>query len=282
MADARSLTLAFMSTHAADAARVLETLPVAQATALVAELPARVSAPALAAMLPPAAARILAGLSDDQALAVLTAAGTQVAVAILRHVAEVARERLVAGLPTASALASRVLLGFPEDAIGAWADPEVVALPPTTRVDAALQRMRQGRESSLENILIVDTQRHIRGAVSVEALLRAPETVSIATLMRAPAATLSAMMPVTAAAGLEVWSRTSMLPVVDRDERLIGVLHRLTVTRALRDRTRQASTEHTGSLAGALASSYWSVVSGLAGATMALLPAVKRVLPEDS
>ena len=56
MAEAGTLTLAFVSSHPVEAARVLEGLPGADAAALFASLPARAAAPALAAMLPAAAA----------------------------------------------------------------------------------------------------------------------------------------------------------------------------------------------------------------------------------
>src|SRR5262245_38461940 len=144
MADTQALTLAYLADHPAEAARVVETLSVADAAALFAAIPARTGAPVLTAMLTTAAARTLGALADEQVLALLTAAGTQTAVALLRHVSDPRRTRLIAGLPTVSALASRMLLGFPEDAVGAWSDPEVVALAPGTSAAHALQRVRQG------------------------------------------------------------------------------------------------------------------------------------------
>lgn len=281
MANPQVLTQAFIVGHPAEAARVMEELPVADASALFAEIPARIGAPVLSAMLPPAAARVLRALTEAQILALLTAAGTQTAVSMLRHMPDPARSRLIVGLPTVSALASRVLLGFPEDSIGAWIDPEVIALPPGTRVAEALERIRHGQETEIERIMVVDAERRLTGEVTLEALLHASEMVTIATLMRPTIATLAAMMPIAAAAELTSWERTSMLPVVDHDGHLIGVLRQSVVVRALHDRTRQAHTGSAESAAGILGSSYWGVISGLAGATLALLPQVERVLPED-
>ena len=281
MADPPALTLAFLADHPAEAARVVEPLPVADACALFAEIPARIGAPVLTAMLTTAAARLLGALADAHVLALLTAAGTQSAVALLRHIPDPRRTRLIAGLPTASALASRALLGFPEDAVGAWSDPEVVASAPATSATHALQRVREGHESGVERILVVDGERKLIGEVSLAALLHAPESATVATLMTPAAATLSAMMPIAAATTLRAWEHASTLPVVDREQRLIGVLHRAALSRAMRERTRELQADTASSVTGLLASGYWNVISGLAGATLALLPAVDRVLPED-
>ena len=51
MAEAQALTLAFLADHPAEAARVVETLAVSDAAALFAEIPARVGAHVLTAML---------------------------------------------------------------------------------------------------------------------------------------------------------------------------------------------------------------------------------------
>ena len=57
MARTRELSLAFAETHPSDAARVLEHLPVTDATAFLTLLPARLGAPVLRHMLPTSAAR---------------------------------------------------------------------------------------------------------------------------------------------------------------------------------------------------------------------------------
>jgi len=281
MAEAHSLTAAFLADHPPEAARVVETLPVADAAAFFAEIPARIGAPVLTAMLTTAAARILTALDDAQVLALLTHAGTQTAVALLRHVPDPRRTRLIGGLPTVAAIASRVLLGFPEDAVGAWADPEVIALAPITSATQALQRVRQGQETGVERILVVDAERKLLGDVSLEALLHAPESMAVAALMQATTTALAAMMPIAAAGALRAWEHGSALPVVDRDGRLIGVLHRSALARAMRERATHLQADGARSVTGLLAGRYWNVIAALAGAAVTMLPAVDRVRPED-
>ena len=281
MADPQALTLAFLADHPAEAARVVEALPVADAAALFAEIPARIGAPMLSAMLTTAAARMLGVLADRQTLALLTAAGTQTAVALLRHVPEPRRTHLIDGLPTGAAMASRVLLGFPEDAVGAWSDSEVIALAPGISAAQALQRVRDGHESGVDRILVVDQARKLLGEVPLEALLHAPESATVVALMRPITSTLPAMMPIAAASTLRAWEHGSTLPVIDREAHLIGVLRRSTLSRAMRQRAAHLQDNAAQSVTTVIAQGYWNVIAGLTAAAVTLLPAVDRIFPED-
>src|SRR5690606_12241557 len=140
MAEAENVTLAFLDAHPAEAARVIEALPSAEAAALFATISPKLGAPVLGAMLPPAAARILTRLDEAQALALLSAASTQAVVGVLRHVPEPQRTRLLRSLPPAAGVATQLLLGFPDDAVGAWTDPDVVTLAATASAAEALAR----------------------------------------------------------------------------------------------------------------------------------------------
>src|SRR5712664_394986 len=158
MAEPEVLTLTYIAAHPGEAARVLERIPGPDAAALFATVPARAGSPVLTAMLPSAAARVLGSLNDEPALALLAAAGVQAAVTVLRYVPEPRRSRLLEGLPTATAVASRILLGYPDDSVGAWADPDIIALAPETRVSDALARVRNGDEKNVEQVDAVDNE----------------------------------------------------------------------------------------------------------------------------
>lgn len=282
MADSRNLALAFVRTHATEAARVLESLPTQDASAMFAAIPPDSGAAAMAAMLPPAAARVLTGMPEHDASALLNATSHQSAVAILRHVPATMRARLLAGMPPAAALAAQMLLGFPDDTVGAWMDSSVVAVPASFDVQAALAHLRTAPDSELDHLFVVDAEQHLHGRIGLHALLRADERAMLSGLIRPVATTLSVMMPIASARTSSLWDRSQALPVIDRDKRLIGVLRRVTLAQALRSRNRGATeAPGTGSVAGALAGSYWEIVSGLSTASLGLLPAVKRVQPEE-
>lgn len=272
MADADTLTLAYVSGHPADAARVLESRAPIEAAAVVSGLPARAAAPALTAMLPPAAARVITAVSDHVALSVLTAAGAQAAVAILRHVPEPRRTRLVNGLPTATAVAARLLLGYPEDSVGAWADPQVITLNARLPAGEAFARVRSEPESSLEAVYVVGEDQRLLGVVDLATLVRSPDWRALEVIMERPAATLPAVMPLSAAASHPAWARVGELPVVARGERLVGALRHSVLREALGQERGAPEEAEDESLAGFAAGGYWAAVSAVIRAFIALLP----------
>lgn len=271
-----TLSLAYMRGHPAQAARVLEALPAEAAAALFARVPARTGSAVLAAMLPQAGARCVETLDDTRALELLTPMGTQPTVALLRHLPEVRRGALIAGLPTATALASKLLLGYSDDTLGAWADPDVVTLGAQTRVADALERMR--RTHTRYPLLLVADYRHcLTGMIALTDLLQAPAGASLATLSRPANAVLIANAPLSGAAAHPGWQDSSILPVVEPGDRLLGIMTRDALSRALRRRQVPVAGNDKAGLSAVFALGYWQALAGLLESGLALLPRVPAV-----
>lgn len=283
MAASFDLGRAYLAAHPADAARVLEALPTHEASTLFLAVEPNLAAPVAAAMLPTAAARILSDLPESAAIALAAGTSAPALAAILRHVAPELRSRLIAALPAPAAVAARMLLGFPEDSVGAWTDTGLVTVPAAASAATALDEVRAAPDSTLDQVYVVDAERRLAGCIGIHALLRADPRALAGSLARPTTATLSAMMTMTAARASTHWDRAQALPVLDRDQRLIGVLRRAALARALRPRSRGTDAgSGADSVTGVLAVSYWGLLSGISAAALSLLPAVKRVLPEDA
>jgi magnesium transporter len=277
VAEPEDLTLAYLAAHPADAAGVLEALPIAASAGLLGDVPARIAAPVLTAMRPPAAARLALALERDAALALLTGMTLQSTAAILRHVPEPSRSSLLKDLPTARAVVCRMLLGYPGDSVAACTETDVVALGPETPVAAALARLRDAPEVAADAVYVVTPSGVLAGVVASSALLRAPDHLTLGRFARPAPVTVPAAMPLAAAATLIAWEESAMLPVVDRGSRLLGVLRRAGLSAALA-RRRTASESSTGpALAGTVAWTYWTAISSLATAAVALLPPARPV-----
>ena len=273
-----ALSFAFMRGHPAQAAQVLESLPSGEVAALFERVPARLGAAVLAAMLPHRAAGCIAALADARALELLSPMGTQPTVAVLRHLSEPRRRALIAGLPTAAAVASTLLLDFAEDTLGAWVDPDITILPPDTHVVVALEHLRE-TAAAHPLVCVADNERRLLGTVSLGTLLQAPAGASLGTLMRPPTETLAAYAPLAGTPAHPGWVNSSVLPVLDPGKRLIGVMTRDALTRALRRTAQPDSTSGTaaGSLPALFALGYWQALSGLLEGGLALLPKVPPV-----
>lgn len=269
-------TYAFMRSHPADAAQVLQSVAPSEAAALFAVVPVRMGAQVLAAMLPSAAARVVDALEDERAMALLGELGAQPAVLVLRHVAKPRRAGLIAGLPTTVSLTSRLLLGYPEDSVGAWADPQVVALPGETRAGAALERVRNA-EHPVERVFVVGAGQRLAGWLTLGMLLRAPAGAPLDSLMARAEAVLAAHTPLAGAARHPGWQRSAALPVVEADERLLGVLTSDALARARGRTTARARGEDADSVPGVLAQWYWEALSAMVQAGATLLPRVPPV-----
>jgi hypothetical protein len=93
--------------------------------------------------------------------------------------------------------------------------------------------------------------------------------------MHRPTQTLTAHTPLAATPAHPGWETSSLLPVVEPGDRLVGVMTRDALTRALHRSTPPAD-EHGGeiTLPMLFARSYWHAVSGLLEGSLALLPKV--------
>ena len=277
MADAEDLTLAYLASHPAEAARVLETLPRAASVALLARVPARIGAPVLEALPTLSAGGHLVALEPERAIALLGMARVQTAAAALRHVPEPRRAALLDGMPTPRAVACRMLLGYAGASVGAWADPDIVVLGPDTRVGEAVTRLGEEQDKDIAHgVYIVDPASRLLGIVPLGALFRAPAHLRLSGLMRPPPGSLPAAMSVTAALRLRAWEETLFLPVIDRRGRLVGRVQRarLLTTTAPGPGGRGGES---GTAIGALVSTYWVIVSGLLVAAVGLLPSTTPV-----
>lgn len=280
MADRESLTHAFMRAHPAEAARALESVPPADVAALLTRAPGRLGAPVLAAMLPATAVRALEALPDERAMELLAALPAQSAALLLRQVGEPRRSHLLGGMPTATAAASLLLLGYPADSAGAWANPQVVTLPPEATAGEALERVRRGQDEAAQ-VYVVQSDQRLVGRVRLEELLRAADAVALEALMSKPDDMVAAQTTLDGTLAHPGWQRQSALPVVERGDRLLGVLTRDGLARAIsgleRERAGRASREATGGVT----RGYWSAISGGLAAAVALLPAVPPVQGDD-
>jgi magnesium transporter len=272
------VSLAFMRGHPAQAARVLETLPAGDAAQLFAHVPARLGAAVLSVMLPHRAALCIAELEDARTLELLATMGTQPTVALLRRIPEARRQKLIAGLPTAAALASTLLLGYAEDSLGAWADPDVVVLAASMRAAEALERVR-ATPLTHPVVFVADAERRLIGIVPLATLLQAQGAATLATLMQRPAIVLAAHAPLAGTAAHPGWDQSSLLPVVETGNRLVGVLTRDALSRALRRAAPPAPSASGADLTTLLARGYWQALSGMIDAGLGLLPRVAPVLP---
>lgn len=275
MPDANGLSLAFAEAHPADAAQVLAALPVADSAAFLGALPAKVAA-AVARRLPPDfAAHVLERLEPEPAARLLEALGPQAAAAALTRAAPGTQAAMLNAVPVATAVALRLLVGYPENTAGARMDPWTPTVPVHLSAGEAIEELRRFDGELGSAVFVVTGERRLLGWAGLGELLRAPPREGIERLMKRPAPAVSVLTPLASLAQHPRWSEHHLLAVVERDDRLVGALKHSAVT----DAVGAAGAGGQGAVDAVtlVAASYWHSAAALMQLAVSLLPAVPPV-----
>jgi magnesium transporter len=265
------LSYAFLESHPIDAARVLERLAPESAAALIEEAPLRIIAPVLKQMLPLASARCLLLLDDPKVVGLLRAVGAQTGVALLRQFESAKRAKLLAQLPTALNITYDLLLGYPEGTVGAWMEPNTLALPKEMSVAAAIERVKKMDQTSNASPYVINQQLQLLGVIELADLLRADASHSLSILVKPSPHRLPAQALLSNVLEHQGWTEHSRLPVIDHAGHLVGSLTYSSLLKALMI-DQKAPTIGTDSMLVTAASSYWHGVSSLVQSFVRILP----------
>ncbi len=209
------------SERPADIAELLEGLPTDRAVTMLERLQLDVLADVLVAVTDAGRRRLLP-LTDP----------ARVAPALAR-LPEDARHMLLSDLDPRRAQELTSLLTFPPESAGGLMDPAVAILRPGNKVREALAVLRKQRHKHVSELYVVDDDGRLAGRVTLQHLAIAEPTEEIGQLMATHPASIQAIAPRDEAVELLEHQGVSSLPVVDFDERLIGVIrHRSLVAAA--------------------------------------------------
>ena len=225
MSGREQLVAAYLRLHPENAARLLESLPVHEANAVLNAVDVATTAPVVGHMLPTHAAQCLERL------------GSQESVAVLRHLPTEHRENVLNALGPQWLMAFKLLLSYPTNTVGAWVEPRVLTLPDDCTVGDARDRIARSEHVTQTRIYVLDRARRLRGAVLGLALLQVSSRKKLASILD-PADALWARDALATAQEHSVWERHTEAPVVNRDEEFIGIISYVDVRRAFREVNR--------------------------------------------
>lgn len=216
-----------------DAARVLERFDGADIAEVLSDA-APMSAARVMRALPTAIARDALGrMSLDPARAVVAALTAPWAAALLRTAPAQRFADVLAGQTARHKSAIERALSHPPQTVGALTDPLVASLPPDTDAAAAIELLRARPGMHGNRVYVADREGALRGVLPVSTIIAAPPTATLRDLMTGEVVAVSADDDTLAVASHPAWARWRSLPVVDRDNRLLGVLRFEAVQRFL-------------------------------------------------
>lgn len=173
----------------------------------------------------PVGAELLADLQDSHTYEIFAELDPQDRVRVIDELPAGMANQLVRGLAGAELSHTQALLGYPAESAGRRMSPEIVPVRGWMTAAEALVRIRERAtdDDSLEVIPVVGQTRNVTGVVTLTALVSADPQTRVADICREP-------VFVHTEADQEVAVRLMRrhglpaMPVVDREERVVGVI----------------------------------------------------------
>lgn len=176
------------------------------------------------------AAKVIKSLPVPRAAELLAALDSNDAVRVLRRYQHEARDSLLSAMPLDEARRLREMLVWPPDSVAANMSTDTLALGPTVTAEEAVAHIRhriseQQKDAHTGNcIYVTDSDQQLLGAVSFRSLVLAQADRAIADLIDEDVVSVEPLAEAEHAAQLCVNRRLEELPVVDGDNRLLGIL----------------------------------------------------------
>jgi magnesium transporter len=210
--------------HPEDAVQLMERLPPAEVAEVLGRHPISVTVSVWEKLSPDIAVRAIETLSGNQASEVLRNMDPTRSAAMLSMRDAEAREAYLARLPQTDADELRAILTYPSDSAGALMDPRVLLLRGDTTVREALARIRALRRRGTRRLFVVDGDNRLQGQVDIQDVATATTTTRLDEIQRPVRAVVNAVAPREEVVEILDRFRLTDLPVVDAEERLIGVV----------------------------------------------------------
>ncbi len=172
----------------------------------------------------PLARDILSGLVDETTTTLIADLDPDDRARLLDELPAGLANRLLRGLDDDERAMTETLLGYPDDSAGRNMTPEVATIPERMSAGDAIEHLRrQGQAETIYMVPVVDPTRVLRGVLSLRTLLGADPDAPVTELMARPIAVHTEEDQEVAARLIRDHGMIG-LPVVDREERIVGVV----------------------------------------------------------
>jgi len=221
--------------HPDDAVQLLERLPPTEIADVLTRHPITLTTTVWERLSPDIGWRAIGALEESRATEVLRHISAPRAAALLTMADPQSRDAQLARLPETTADELRTILSYPADSAGSLMDPRVLLLRPDTTVNEALARIRALRRRGVRMLYVVNADNRLEGEVDIQDIATATGTTRLEEIQRPVRAVVDAIAPREEVVDLLDRYRLTDLPVVDAEERLIGVVRHRNLMAAAED-----------------------------------------------
>jgi magnesium transporter len=209
-----------------DGAVALEILPWRVAVEVAGKLAPRNAGAIFRYVEPAVAARLMRELPEEAAVAILAAMPPDDRVDLLEQLKRPLHDALVRHLSAAQAAETRELEQYPPDTAGGIMTTQFTALPAQLTVEQAIAELRRVHEQlgQLYYVYVVDEQRRLVGVLSMRDMILGKPGSTIGQVMIPHVKSVPVTMDQEEVARQMHGTRFLALPVVDEQQRLVGLI----------------------------------------------------------
>lgn len=240
MADLRALSHAmadaFIGQFPQEATEVLESAPVPEIIQILQTQPPERGARIMGRLSTALAATVLQQLDPDHVRSILGAMDPVQAALLISSLGPENREAQLEILDARLARELRDLMSYPDASAGRLMQPRAPSIPARLSVRQVLNRLRQFPARDTDVLVVTDDSGKLLGLVDLVDLVRAGPDTRMETLVQiATPVRVSALTPREEIIDLFSRYRLRVLPVVDIDDHLLGVIRQSTIIKAAQE-----------------------------------------------
>ena len=223
--DAGRLGELLTASHPADLARALRELPVSHQVTLFRRLPREQAGAVLAEMDDTGVVALVEALGEGEVSQILDRMPPDEAADVVETLPEEQAEQILDLMPAEDSEEIQDLLQYGESTAGGLMTPEFVAVQERMTVAEALDHLRKSatRDSSFY-VYVVDNHDHLVGVVPLRRLITADPSTTVEAIRQADVISVSADTDQEEVARLVTKHNLVAVPVVSRDNRLLGTI----------------------------------------------------------
>jgi len=218
------LSMEFLRLYPFEAARVLEEIAADDVAALFNDLALELIAPVLAAMLPDRAALSLKAMDPTLAAKSLSEISPSQAARIYRLLTPEVQQVLAKLMSAKTLRRIRHFINYAAISAGDLMEPNVPMLPVDVTVAEAIRRIERLDQAVACEIYVVDDAHRLLGQLELGRLLISNHHAKVKDVMNRRPQPLAVHATAEALLSHPGWQRRRCLPVVDRDNTLVGIL----------------------------------------------------------
>lgn len=230
------LTRTFLLDFPKHAARKIESMPSDEVAAILGGQPLFALQPVWERLAPEVANRLLLALDPAKAVELLTALDPGICGAILSRFSAERRDSFLATMPKDVAVEIRDLLDYSHDSAGRLMDTRIIAFNASVTVADAITQLRNQKIEALSSVFLLDDDMHLFGEVDMQRLVLATPDQPLNTLSKPIRAFATVLDSRSEVAEKIQAHKLESLPVVDGNERLIGIIYESSVLDTLKEK----------------------------------------------